>query len=124
MNSMKCRQTTRFQLGVPFCLRLPESPATPERWEETSNISGTGLYFVTDLALRVGTLADVNLRMPEIVAGKQSREWFCRGKVVRVKPGKLPGAKAGIGVEFQYYEVPPSGTSNLVSEPLGAKAHR
>ena len=119
MDRMRRRQTTRFQLTVPFWLRLSKSPETLQRLEATSNISGTGLYFVTELPLEVGTPVDISLRMPEIVAGKLSRDWFCRGTVVRL--GKLPGWKSGISVEFQFYEVVKS--SNNVSQPVEAKAN-
>lgn len=124
MERMGRRQTVRFQLSVPFWIRLPKSPDTPARLVEASNISATGLYFVTDLPLQVGTPVEITLRMPEVVVGKQSREWRCRGQVVRVKLGRLPDGKPGIGVEFQYYEVLKNGIPNMLSQAVAAGAYR
>jgi hypothetical protein len=124
MERMGRRQTARFELKVPFWICLPKSPETPARLVEASNISATGLYFVTDLPLQVGTPVEVSLRMPEVVVGKQSREWCCRGQVVRVKPGALPDGQPGIGVEFQYYEVLKNGIPNPLAQAVAAGAHR
>jgi hypothetical protein len=117
------RQTTRFRLKVPFWIRLPKSPETPARLVKASNISGTGLYFISDLPLQIGTPVEVTLRMPEVVVGKHAREWCCRGKVVRVKPRRFPGRKPGIGVVFHYYEVLKHGIPAFLWQALAAGAH-
>jgi hypothetical protein len=124
MERMRHRQTARFDLSVPFWIQLPNSPETPAQLVEASNISGTGLYFVTDLVLQVGTPVDVSLLMPEVVIGAKSREWCCRGRVARVVPGELPDGKPGIGVEFQYYEVVKNGVPNELAQPVAIGSHR
>ena len=124
MERMGRRQTTRFELRVPFWIRLPKSPETPARLVEASNISGTGLYFVTDLPLQVGTPVEMSLRMPEVVVGKEGRERCCHGKVVRVKPGELRGGEPGIAVEFQYYEVLKKGILSILSKAASVETER
>jgi hypothetical protein len=124
MERMGHRQSARFDLNVPFWIQLPNSPETPAQLVEASNISATGLYFVTDLVLQVGTAVDISLLMPEVVVGKQLREWCCRGRVARVAPGELPDGKPGIGVEFQYYEVLKSENPNELAQPVAIGPYR
>jgi hypothetical protein len=123
MERLDRRQTARFKLKIPFWIRLPKSPETPACLAKASNISGTGLYFVADPplqgalqgALQVGTPVEMTLRMPEVVVGKHSREWRCRGRVVRVKPNRLRGVNWGVGVEFQYYDVLKNGIPRMLT---------
>jgi hypothetical protein len=99
------RQTARFDLEIPLSIRRIELPETPARIAVSSNVSVSGLCMETDLLLEVGTPVEISLRMPHQVTGNPSREWRCRGQVVRVQPRDLSHDHPSVGVQFQYYEV-------------------
>jgi PilZ domain-containing protein len=99
------RQLTRFEMEIPLSIRVVELPETQARMGVSSNISASGLYLSTDLQLRVGAAVEISMRMPELVTGKPSSEWRCRGRVVRVEAKGQSDAEACVGIEFQYYEV-------------------
>jgi hypothetical protein len=120
MDSMRRRQTRRFQLRVPFWFQLPKSAETLRRWVESSNISDPGLFLVTELIFEIGTPANMSPWMPETEARKQSREWFPRGRVARTRLDKLPVNKTGIGVELQHFDVLRTGGSDIFSQPTDA----
>ncbi len=99
------RHTPRFDLRIPLSIQPLDSSGTPTKQVVSSNISSRGVYFATDLPLRVGTPLQMTLRMPEEVVGKPSREWCCSGRVVRVHPNGSSHDKLGIGVVIDWYEV-------------------
>jgi len=104
MKADERRYTPRFKLCIPLRIRGIGSLAAPAQTAESSDISGRGVYFSTDLPLDVGSHLEVFLRMPEEIAGKLQPEWCCTCRVVRVDRCVLPSPMAGIGVEIQYYE--------------------
>jgi hypothetical protein len=106
MNRDDRRRATRFEMEIPVWVRVPQTLELQECVAtSTKNISLIGLCFATDLPLVVGMPIEVSLRMPEQVIGTPSREWCCRGRVVRVEPVDPSQAKRSVGVEFHYYEL-------------------
>jgi len=105
MNEQERRQRTRFDLKIPLFIRPLKAPRTEEHAGVTENISATGLFLASDLALEVGAPLEISLQMPERVTGKPLCEWCCRGRVVRVQCRDERHEKPGAAVAFQYYEV-------------------
>lgn len=84
---------------------------------------GTCLQFVEDLPFEVGRPVDISQPMPEIAVGKQSREWFWRRRVLRVRLDKLRDGTKKIGLEFQYHEALQNGSFNIFPEHANAEAN-
>jgi hypothetical protein len=99
------RQTPRFELRIPLSIRPLDAAEAPARIVRTSNISATGLYFISNLPLEVGTPVEMFLQVPEEVLGTSPRNWCCKGRVVWIDGSDRSHATQGVGVEFQYYEV-------------------
>ena len=102
-NDRRFRQ--RFYVRVQLKIRNLDSPDLTEQQVESSNISGRGVYFSTDLPLKIGARVEMFLTMPVEIAGKDPRLWRCTGRVVRLQPRSPSQPKAGNGVEIHYYEV-------------------
>jgi Tfp pilus assembly protein PilZ len=98
------RHTQRFDMALPLLVRL-ENSLSAERDAVSFNISHRGLYFSTDLPVKVGSRMEILLKMPEAIVGRPVREWRCHARVVRVVPLPAPQEAMGVGVEFIYYEV-------------------
>jgi len=105
MRADERRRSARYNLKIPLRVRPVEEPQSGERRAESENVSGRGIYFVSDLPFQVGTYLQIVFRMPEEVTGEASREWVCKGRVVRTDGASASGGKAGVGVEIQSYEV-------------------
>jgi hypothetical protein len=98
------RISTRHLIRTPIRFRIRKS-AIPEQRAETDNVSERGVFFATKFPMRVGTVVDLLLKMPEVITGKKATEWRCTGHVVRVVPQVSPGERLGVGVEFDFYEI-------------------
>ena len=105
MRAEERRLTPRYNLKIPLRIRPVDTPRSPVRLAESSNVSARGIYFFSDLPFQVGTALQIVFRMPEEVTGETPREWNCRGHVVRTDTDAQSCRKAGIGVEIQSYEV-------------------
>jgi len=99
------RQTARYDMEIPLTIRTMEKEDMPTHVALSSNVSASGLYLATDLLLQVGAPVEIAMRMPAQVTGKPSRDWLCRGRVVRVEGENQWTEKHRVGVVFQYYEV-------------------
>jgi hypothetical protein len=98
------RSALRHRVKTPLRVRVWKS-AIPERRAESENLSEHGLFFATDLSLRIGTVVEVRLKMPEEITGEPSTEWRCTGHVVHVAPLDSPRGARGVGVQFDCYQV-------------------
>jgi hypothetical protein len=92
------RQARRYAAKVPRKIPLMNSPSLPEREADSANISSRGVYFDSNFPFQIGERVEVMLTMPEEIAGRPSRAWRCRGRVVRTDIG--PAIATGVGVEF------------------------
>jgi len=98
------RASRRHDVKTPLRVRLWKS-AVPEQEAQSENISRDGMSFATDLALSVGSVVEVLLKMPEEVTGEAATEWRCTGHVVRVEPMEPPNKEKLVGVQFDCYQV-------------------
>jgi hypothetical protein len=68
-----------------------------EQVVECANISRSGVYFISDLALPVGRTIFMTLRMPAEICGFEDAEIRCVGRIVRKE--MLWDGGTGYGVE-------------------------
>ncbi len=104
MSSIERRIDTRMNISVPLRFRALNNPGSTEQTAQSENISQRGMYFLTDVPLKVGTPVEVSLRMPQELAGKVSSDVKCMARVVRVTPSAAPGGMQGIGLHIERYE--------------------
>jgi PilZ domain len=105
MQASDRRYRPRFELKVPFEIRDIDQPVTTAQFAESSDISASGLYFVTEVPMSVGTRIDLFIQIPSEISGNPSPRWRCMGRIVRVHAGSLAAGNGGNGVEIQCYEV-------------------
>jgi PilZ domain len=98
------RQTVRHNFRTPIRIRLWKSAILEERGE-SENLSENGILFATDSVIPVGTVLEIDLKMPEVVTGVPEAVWLCSGHVVRVDPIDSLWGKLGVSVQFDCYEV-------------------
>lgn len=103
MTSSERRIDTRVNIAVPLRFRALNNPGATEQMAESENISQRGMYFLTNIPMKVGTPVEVSLCMPQELAGKVSSEVKCVARVVHVKPAG-PGGILGIGLHIERYE--------------------
>jgi hypothetical protein len=98
------RASRRHGVKTPIRVR-PWKSTIPEHAGESENIAQDGMCFATDLALSVGKVVEVLLKMTEEVTGESAAEWRCTGHAVRVETVKLPGREQLVRVQFDCYQV-------------------
>ena len=103
------RHTSRTILRV----RIWKSPAAAKTIK-SENLSERGVFFTTDLPLKVGTSLELEFTMPPEIASDQepSRRWL--GHVVRVVPPDAAGGKIGVGVQFDFYQIVPAVVTDII----------
>lgn len=104
MSSSERRLDTRVNICVPLRFRALNNPGATEQTAESENISQRGLFFSTNVPLKVGTPVEVSLRMPQELAGKTSSEVKCVARVVHVRQNASSGGLLGIGLHIERYE--------------------
>jgi hypothetical protein len=100
------RQTVRLNLRTPIRIRFWKSEVLEEQGE-SENLSENGILFATDSVIPVGTVLEIDLKMPEVITGAPTAEWLCSGHVVRVEPIVSHWGKLAVSVQFDCYEVNP-----------------
>jgi hypothetical protein len=104
MSSRERRIDTRVNICVPLRFRALNNPGSTEQTAKSENISQRGIYFMTQVPLRVGTPVELSLRMPNGLAGTVSSDVKCVARVVHVTPSLTPGGMLGIGLHIERYE--------------------
>ena len=104
MSSSERRIDTRVNIRVPLRFRALNNPGSTEQTAESENISQRGMYFMTNVPLKVGTPVEVSLRMPQELDGKSASDVKCVARVVHVRPSSTPGGMLGIGLHIERYE--------------------
>ena len=93
------RGAQRHYFTVPLRYRVRNS--AHEYSSQTENVSDVGVFFETEHPIGMGAIVDVLLDMPNPVDGELPSLW-CTGHVVRVAS---KGARRGVGVQFDCFEV-------------------
>jgi PilZ domain len=104
MNSRERRIDPRVNVAVPLRFRVLNVPNATEQTAESQNISQRGLYFLTTMALKVGTPVELSLRIPPGLSGNASSDVRCVGRVVHVRENAALGGKLGVGIHIERYE--------------------
>jgi PilZ domain len=104
MSSSERRVDPRVNIRVPLRFRALNIPNSTDHDAESENISSRGIYFETDVPLKVGTPLAVSLRMPRELSGKSSADVSCIARVVHVNSKPLMGGRAGVGLHIERYE--------------------
>jgi hypothetical protein len=99
------RTTPRFNLKIPIRIRRLDEMGSAEYTVVSSNVSAGGVYFASDLQLKLGTPVRVYFRIPEQIAGKPAPRWCCEGRVIHVHPSGRLGKELGIGICFRMYSL-------------------
>jgi hypothetical protein len=96
--------TPRFKLHIPLFFHRMEALSEGEQQAKAINISTRGVYFTTNLALRVGGAVELLLEMPKRVTGAKASARRFTGRVTHVELTNMPVGLSGIGVQLLYYE--------------------
>ena len=104
MSSNERRTDTRIYIRVPFRFRILNNRGSPEQTAASENISRRGVFFVTEVPLKVGTTLEVSLRMPQELARQTASDVKFVARVVHVQPNSFLGGRAGIGLHIVRYE--------------------
>jgi hypothetical protein len=104
MSSSERRIDTRVNIRVPLRFRALNNPGSTEQTAQSENLSQRGMYFLTDVPLKVGTPVEVSLRMPQEMAVKSTGDVKCVARVVHVRQSSTPGGLSGIGLHIERYE--------------------
>ena len=115
MSSSERRIDTRVNVRVPLRFRALNNPGSTEQTAQSENISQRGLYFMTNVPLKIGTPVEVSLRMPQEVAGRVANDVKCMARVVHVKQSYAPGGMSGIGLHIERYEAKASARERWAS---------
>ena len=73
-------------------LRVWGSPG-PSRVAKSLDISEDGALVETDLPVRVGTILDLRIELPEEITGQPTTEWRFKSRVVRLVLAPSAGPK-------------------------------
>ena len=115
MSSSERRIDTRVNIRVPLRFWALNNPGSTEQAAESENISQRGLYFLTNVPLKIGTPVEVSLRMPQELAGKVASDVKCVAQVVHVRESSSPGGMSGIGLHIERYEAKASARERWAS---------
>ena len=103
MDAQERRRETRVDVHIPLRFRPLENTNVPEQKAETENVSQLGVYFTTDVPLRVGAMLVLWMTMPTQVTEKEPRDVRCLARVVHVEPTGRLVRKVGVGLRIEQY---------------------
>lgn len=106
MPEQERRHEHRFIMRVPLRFHATGEAVLREESVSSMNISTHGVYFATDQKVDEGLLVQLYLKMPKEIIGDEVEEWSFTGRVAHVEPLSRQNGKAGVGVQFLFYEVP------------------
>lgn len=99
MHAVERRLSRRYKLRVPLIFKRWKTPSQPDESSRSINLSAHGACFATKVALAVGELLEVRLRMPKRITGTWAEEWCFSCRVRHVQSG-LANAPWIVGVHF------------------------
>jgi len=102
----------RFSYHLPLSLRQIGSPLEGVGFSQ--DLSSRGVFFFTDLPLKVGAEIEITLRMPSEITLGENMPVRCRGHVLRIlksaqrlsnaEPAAVAETKIGVAVRIQKYD--------------------
>jgi hypothetical protein len=98
------RLSFRHTLQIPLQVRIWKTKIPAQR-AVSENVSTSGILFTTSLAVAIGTVLEVVMKMPEQLTGESASLWRCSGHVVRVQADANAPRRSRIGVQFDCYEI-------------------
>jgi hypothetical protein len=94
------RATRRFALHLPVSVRYGDNGV--ERQAQTRDVSARGVCFYLDAAIQAGSEIDFTLTLPPEITLTESIRVRCKGRVLRVEGGPMPGKLAVAAVINEY----------------------
>jgi len=95
----------RFKIHTPLAFNRMKPLFESEQQAKAINISATGVYFATSLAVSVGEFIEVLIEMPRRVTGVKAIGRRFTGRVTHIECEGMPQGLSRIGVLFLYYEL-------------------
>lgn len=111
MPTSEQRITPRFRLHTPLSFHRIEPVSDAEYQAKAINISTTGVYFATNMVLRIGEALEVLLKIPKRVTGVETGIRRFTGRVTHIESRNMPPGVSGIGVQLLYFELRVAGIS-------------
>lgn len=117
MNNADRRSSPRYMMQMPIRFRESDSNKEPEGYTgETTNISRTGVFFVTRIPLELGSSLQLSLRVPRELSGSAKSEVQCVGRMVRMEC--WPDGSIGYGTRIDLRQT--AGALAVVRETVEA----
>ncbi len=98
------RRGKRHPARMPVKLRPTEGVTPYSHNAESLNISDTGLLFLVDQPIAVGSQVDLSFVMPGEVTGGLPMKIRCSARVVRVDTYDSAQGKSGIAAHIERFE--------------------
>lgn len=99
MHVSERRLSRRYKLRVPLIFKRSKTPRQPGQSSRCINLSAHGACFASKVALAVGELLEVRLRMPKRITGTVAEEWCFSSRVRHVERGPATAAWV-VGIHF------------------------
>jgi PilZ domain-containing protein len=115
------RQTVRHNFRTPIRVHWWKS-AFPDQESESENLSENGILFMTNSEMRVGTILEILLKMPELITNEPAAEWLCSGHVVRVEAIASAMGKFGVSMQFDCYQIARENGASAIGSCLPRQA--
>jgi hypothetical protein len=123
MVSANRRIAPRFHIPIPVSFRRLGGAPDGERYARAIEVSTTGVYFTTDVYLRVAERIEILLNIPWEISGINTTTRRFVGRVTRVDPKDSNEVKWGVGVQLLYWERDSAETSEFTECPLRPVLH-
>ena len=98
------RITPRVPIPTPVAFKRLGSASEIERYAKAIDVSTTGVYFTTDLHLRISETIELLLNIPWEISGISGTARRFVGRVTRVDPKDSNDLEWGVGVQLLYWE--------------------
>ena len=95
----------RFKIHTPLAFNRMKPLFESEQLAKAINISATGVYFATSLAVSVGEFIEVLIEIPRRVTGAKAISRRFTSRVTHMECEGMPQGISRIGVLFLYSEL-------------------
>lgn len=110
-NRLERRGAQRFEVHLPLAVHF-EGGTVPGF---TQDLSGRGIFFYTEAALREGAVVELTFTMPSEITLGESMPVRCRGRVLRAARPQ-GGQGNGVAVRLDSYEYLPADECTLICQ--------